>query len=118
MQRKNHSLLYFKNLYLVALADGKITKEETALLDEFARKMGITQQEKEVVKENANFLEFFVPQEMKERLSHLESLIRMMIVDGEIHEKEYTLCLNYANRSNCDQLVLDMLIEKVTEGKH
>ncbi|HAS39011.1 MAG TPA: hypothetical protein DCS93_00965 [Microscillaceae bacterium] len=118
MKKKNQSLLYFKNLYLVALADGKITREETILLDEFAHKMGITAQEKEVVRENANFMEFFVPREMKDRLQHLESLIRMMIVDGEIHEKEYHLCLNYANRSGCDQLVLDMLIEKVTEGKH
>ena len=108
--------MHFTNLYLVAMADGKINKEETKMLDGFARKMGITPQQIEEVQKEANYLTFYVPQEMKERLKHLETLIQVMAVDGEIHEREYTLCLSYANRSGCDQLVLDMLIEKVVDG--
>ncbi|OJJ23788.1 hypothetical protein BKI52_05405 [marine bacterium AO1-C] len=109
--------MQFTNLYLVAQADGKVNRAETKMLDAFARKMGITPQQIKDVQREANYLTFYVPKTMKERLAHLEALIQLMTIDGEIHDREYQLCLNYANRSGCDQLVLDMLIEKVLEGK-
>lgn len=106
-------------MYLLALADGKITIEETSLLDEVAKRIGVSNEEIESIQTEAPYLDFFVPDDNKERLTHLESIIRMMIIDGEIHQLEYNLCLTYAYKSGCDQLVLDMLIEKVTqEGAH
>lgn len=117
MNSKNSPLTYFRNMYLVAMADGTIAPEELHLLQEVAQKMGIDEDEQEAIKENAEILGFFVPNDTNERLEHLEYLIRMMMVDGDIHQQEYDLCLNYANNSGCDQLILDTLIGKVAQEK-
>ncbi len=117
MTEKNLTLIYFTNLYLVALADGQIVEKEEALLQKIADKMGIMKSEVEAIKSGSNEMNFQVPTDKKRRLEHLEALIEVMLIDGEIHEKEYQLCLQYADRSGCDQLALNMLIEKVTEAK-
>lgn len=117
MKDKQLTLTYFTNLYLVAMADGKIVEEEMTLLQDIAQKMNISKKEIEELQSKSNEMDFHVPGDKKGRLDHLEALIEVMMIDGEIHEKEYQLCLNYANRSGCDQLALDMLIEKVTEAK-
>ncbi|HAS39014.1 MAG TPA: hypothetical protein DCS93_00980 [Microscillaceae bacterium] len=117
MTEKKLTLTYFTNLYLVAMADGKVVAEEQALLEEVANKMGISNAEIEEIKAGSNEMDFQVPSDKKGRLEHLESLIEVMMIDGEIHDKEYQLCLQYADRSGCDQLSLDMLIEKVAENK-
>lgn len=114
---KSQSLTLFTNMYLVAMADGKIVNEEVTFLYELAQKMNISKEEMEQVENNAELLGFDVPTDKKGRLAHLESLIEMMMIDGEIHEKEYQLCLNYAYKSGSDQLVVDMLIEKVGQGE-
>lgn len=115
MDTKDSPLAYFRNMYLLALADGKIAAEETSLLEEVAKRMGVSNEEIESIQTEAPYLDFFVPENNKERLAHLEYIIRMMMIDGEIHQLEYNLCLTYAYKSGCDQLVLDMLIEKVAQ---
>ncbi|OJJ23786.1 hypothetical protein BKI52_05395 [marine bacterium AO1-C] len=117
MEEKKLTHTYFTNLYLVAMADGKVVEEEQVLLQEVANKMGISDEEIEAIKSRTNEMDFQVPADKKGRLEHLEALIEVMMIDGEIHDKEYQLCLNYADRSGCDQLALDMLIEKVAENK-
>ena len=104
---------YLRNMYLIAMADGKIADEEAQLLKDMAQKMGINETEQLEVKMNAKEQGFFVPDDNQERLKHLEYIIQMMMVDQEIHEKEYNLCLSYAQKNNCSKEVLDMLIEKV-----
>ncbi|OJJ23787.1 hypothetical protein BKI52_05400 [marine bacterium AO1-C] len=104
-------------MYLIAMADGKVADEEEALLAEVAQKMGISEEDQEAVKDNAEILGFFMPNDPKERLVHLEHIVRMMMVDSEIHDKEYQLCLQYADRSGHDQSVFEKVIDKIIQEK-
>lgn len=104
---------YLRNMYLIAMADGKIAQQEDELLDEVAQKLGIDKPTQEAIKAKAKEEGFYVPEDNQERLTHLEYIIQMMMIDEEIHEKEYGLCLQYAERNFCSKDVLDMLIDKV-----
>jgi len=118
MDIQDSSLTFFRNMYLIAMADGKVADEEEALLVEVAQKMDINKEEQEAIKENAEILGFFVPNDPKERLQHLEYIVRMMMVDSEIHDKEYQLCLQYADKSGYDQSVFEKVIDKIIQEKN
>ncbi len=118
MDMEDASLTFFRNMYLVAMADGKVTDEEEALLTEIAHKMKVSKEEQEAIKENAEILGFFVPNNPDEKLEHFEHIVRMMMVDSEIHDKEYQLCLQYADKSGHDQSVFEAVIDKVIQEKN
>lgn len=118
MDNQDSSFTFYRNMYLIAMADGKVADEEAQLLEEVAQRLKISEEEQEAVKDNAEILGFFVPNDSAERLKHLEQIIRMMMVDNEIHDQEYQLCIEYANRSGCDQATLESLIDKVIKDKN
>ena len=116
MLRKHLALIHYRNMYLVALASGQVSPATAALLDAFAQDLNITPEDQEVIRDQARFLEFLIPNDSKHRLYCLESLMQVMLADGQIHPKQYYLCWQYASVSGCDELVLNILIEKVQES--
>lgn len=109
-------LNYFQNLYLVAAADKKLTKEETSFLVEIAQQMGITPREAANIMMTRNERKFIIPDNEEERMIQLEDIIVMMIVDKQIHEKEYQLCLAFAKAIGKDRRALDKVILSTIKG--
>ena len=110
------ALAYFQNLYIVATADQQLAKEETSFLLEVAQVMGISAEETTQVMTHRDQLEFIIPETEEERRVQLEDIITMMIIDRRIHEKEYNLCLNFAQKIGYDRKGFDQILFKVVRG--
>ncbi|NJL15424.1 MAG: hypothetical protein HC913_22075 [Microscillaceae bacterium] len=107
---------YFKNLYLVAAADFKLAAEETSFLVQVAQQMGLGPLEaSEIMRQPSSPLT--VPVSESEKMAQLEDIVVMMMVDRKIHEKEYQLCLRFAEAIGKDKATLDYLIIKIIRGK-
>ncbi|NJO02684.1 MAG: hypothetical protein HC880_14250 [Bacteroidia bacterium] len=111
------ALNYFQNLYLTAVADRKLTKEETSFLVEVAQQMGIKPREAAEVMMNCRDQGFIIPETEEEKIVQLEDIIIMMMVDNKIHEKEYQLCLHYAQAIGHNKQTLDRIILKVIKDE-
>jgi hypothetical protein len=102
---------HFSNLIAVALSDDILDDEEVEFLHERATEIGIPQDEVDRILQNAGELEFLIPINKVDREEQLGDAVYMTMVDGEIHEKEYNLCLRLAEKLELDKNYLDHIID-------
>lgn len=89
---------FFENLMVMAAADGKFTDEEMAYLIVRAEQWGITDRQVRTAINQAagSAAALLIPPDRTDRRTLLGELIRMMAVDGQLHEKEKDLCATAA----------------------
>lgn len=80
-QRKNKG--HFRNLVLLATADGAISEEENALLDRIAKKISLSEKQVEEIKKNPKSFNINPPTSKEERLERLINLEEMVEIEGE-----------------------------------
>lgn len=108
---RNIKLEHFANLVAVAYSDNFLDDEEKAFLAERAAEYGIDKEETEKILGQANELQFVVPLNYEEREEQLADAVYMAMIDGDVHEKEYELCLSIAKKLNFKQKDLDQIIK-------
>ena len=102
---------HFQNLVAVAFADGILDEEEEDILYEKADEFELPEDQVEELINNAEDLEFIVPLNMEDREDQLADIVFMAMIDGDLHEKEYKLCLSISERLGLDKDDLDLAIE-------
>jgi uncharacterized tellurite resistance protein B-like protein len=113
-QTKNHIV----NLIDVAFADGNMDEAELELIKANALKNGMTEEEFQDIFSNPKREKIYVPSDEKSRVEHLAEMVKIMIVDREIEEKEVIVCKKVAIQLNLAPQIVDELIDNlVTESK-
>ncbi|EAY31706.1 tellurite resistance TerB family protein [Microscilla marina] len=110
---KQTALHYFQNLYLIAVADGKLADEEKKILVKFSQKMGINAREASEIMLDIRYRDFVVPQSKDEQMAHFKDIVSMMMSDGNIHNQEYELCKRYAEKIGKSEITLNRLIDSI-----
>ena len=82
---------HFKNLVLIANADGVVTEEETKLLNRIGKNIGLNEEQIKSITENPSQFSVIPPVSKIERLEQMVQLIKMMQSDGDIDAHEYSL---------------------------
>jgi len=111
--RRNRS--YLKSLIEMALSDGYIDESELHFLNMLARKLQVSEQELLEIKKNHKKVEFKAPKSNKRKFSHIYDLVFMMMIDGQINEREKELCKAYALKLGFIPRVVDDLVVSITE---
>lgn len=110
MEPKNYNLDHFKNLASLAIADGHIDEDERDFLLEKAEEFGIDLAEVEKILNNPSESFFVAPDNIGDREEQLSDAVYIAMIDGEIHEKEYNLCVKFANRLGLTAKDVDEII--------
>jgi uncharacterized tellurite resistance protein B-like protein len=113
---KEKALIYFQNLYLIAIADHHLAKSEKDKLLKFANQLGLDTAEANQIIENPTQLTLIIPDSKADRLIHLEEIVKMMLIDQRIHDSEYKLCLAFTERIGYSKITLDNLIQNLTRN--
>ena len=110
----NHFEL-FKNLMVMAAADGKLTGEEIEFLVTRAERWGITDAQVNEAIENAKQIDpdVVMPESKEEAVEMLRLWIRTMAADGEIAEEERRLFAVAAVKLGITPQELDDIIDSV-----
>ena len=105
----------FKNLILMAAADGKIREAELRLLSDRAMQWGITDDEFEDAIQYAMSKDavLHIPNGREERFALLKDLMRMMAADGEMAPSERKLFAHAASALEVGDEELNRLIDEV-----
>lgn len=113
-QTKNHII----NLIDVAFADGNLDDAELELIKSSALQSGMTEEEFQDIISNPRREKTFVPSDEKSRVEQLTEMVKIMIVDREIEEKEVAVCKKVAIQLNLAPQIVDELIDRlVTESR-
>lgn len=108
---KTIKLEHFRNLVAVAFADGFLDEEEEDFLYDKADEIELNYKEVDEIIKNAADLKFIVPMNTQDREDQLADIVFMAMIDGEIHQKEYDLCLSVAKKLDLSKSDLDEAIE-------
>ena len=109
---KEKALAYYQNLYIIAVADSHLALEESQFLVQVSQHFGISSREAIAIMSNIKKLDFIIPEDEAERKEHFQGLVKMMTIDKKIHDKEYQLCLAYAQKIGFSQATLDDILSK------
>ncbi|MBN2663627.1 MAG: hypothetical protein JXR68_08245 [Bacteroidales bacterium] len=111
MGEKKIKLEHFANIVAVAASDGKITDQELELLKDRALEYGLSEPDVNELLDKAESLEFIIPLNNIEREEQLSEAVLMSMIDDDIAEKEYEICLKIAEKLGFDQKYLNHIIE-------
>ncbi|UOG76061.1 TerB family tellurite resistance protein [Hymenobacter tibetensis] len=114
LNTQQKKLAFFQNLMLVAAADGQLDEQEGQFLVQIGDRLGLSAKEVQPIADNLQVLSFIVPSEGIQRTLELQTLVQMMLQDGEIDPREYGLCMEYANRIGYSKGILDDMVSQLT----
>jgi uncharacterized tellurite resistance protein B-like protein len=113
LDTQQKKLSFFQNLVLVAAADGVLDDNESDFLLQIGRRLGLSSADVQPIADNLNVLSFVVASEGMQRTLELQTLVQMMLQDGQIDPREYGLCMEYANRIGYSKDILDDMVSQL-----
>lgn len=87
---------HFASIVNLASVDGEINEKERVLLERFARKLDISEQEYKMVIKNPQEFPISAYNSSEKRLERLHDLFKIIFADNEIDHEEETLIKRYA----------------------
>jgi len=93
---EKHNLAHFATLASLAAVDGEINEREKAILDRFAFKLNITEDEYKEVMKKENKYPIQTPQSGEKRLKRLFDFFQMAFADESIDKGQKNLIQRYA----------------------
>lgn len=116
LDTQQKKLSFFQNLVLLAAADGRLDRGESDFLLEIGNRLGLMPDDVMPIADNLGVLSFVVPADGLQRTLELQTLVQMMLQDGQIDPREYGLCQEYANRIGYNKQILDDMVAQLSGG--
>lgn len=110
--RKSH----IKDMIGLAAADGHIDQKEIEFICMIAIEWGVSEKELNELFNSPQKVKFNIPQTDAKRWESLLDLVYLMIIDGEIHEKEMIFCISIATALGISPTVIPIIIDSFKNG--
>jgi len=88
----NYRLCHLRNLIVLSRADGIVLPEEVGFIKSVMSRENLTDEDYNYCVENLDHIENSIPDNFNERMEYLYDLIKLMVIDGNIHENEMAVC--------------------------
>lgn len=111
-RKKSH----LKNLYTVAMADGTLRNEEFDFMLNVANKLYL---DPNIVQNIVNYPDDIIisqPKNNREKLDQIYDCVCMAVCDGELNDREISVCKLIAVKLGFRPIVVDRLIESIIQG--
>lgn len=109
---QKHNLAHFATLASLAAVDGEINAQEKAVLDKFAFRLNITDEDYKEVMKKDNKYPIQTPQSGEKRLRRLFEFFQMALADQSFDEDQKKLIDRYAIGLGFPVDVADKVIQK------
>ncbi|MBO7609710.1 MAG: hypothetical protein J6S96_05875 [Muribaculaceae bacterium] len=111
-----------KNLIMLALADGKASESELAVIASIASREELTQEELDDLLEHPDKVKIHLPEDEGQKLLYLEDMVGLMMIDGELNDQELAMCKLYAmalgfEPTTVEKMVLD-IADRLSESEN
>lgn len=105
------NLAHFAAIASLAAVDGEVTPREKAILDRFAHKLDISEEEYKEVMKKSNKYPIEPQNDVEKRLERLYDLFRMIFADHKIDNEEMAMLKKYAIGIGFPVKKVDRLLE-------
>lgn len=111
---------HFRNLVMIAEADGVVADSEKELLDELGRKLGLTEEQISDIKKNPENYRITPPVSRTERFEQMIELIQMVQIDGKVDDAEMNLLERVAvgiGYKDLDDVDVESILALIVRGE-
>ena len=115
-KKKKRAKAHLKNLMQLAESDGNFQTIEVDYLLSLAGRFNISESELKHIKDRPHAADYHPPRNDRERFDHLHQLVCMMLIDGEIHEQEMTICKCYAEKLELRSEFVDDFVKVIGDS--
>lgn len=112
---KKRRLSHIKNLVALACADGSLDNREMDLIFKIGVRAGLSPGEIERIFDRPESVPFYPPESYRERIEQLYDMVMVMMVDGELHDKEISFCKFTALKLGFSHKIIDSMINHIIE---
>lgn len=105
-----------KNLVMLAMADGKLTDSELAVILAVASRENISPDDLTKVIEDPDSVNINLPDDEDTKLAYLRDMVALMMVDGDLEEQELAICKIYAMALGYRSSIVDGMIAGVIDS--
>ncbi len=104
---------YFRALIAVAMADGKLLEEEKLFFTEKAQEFGLSVQSiQDMLSTELDSINDQIDHKVDD-VDFITDIVAMAMIDGELHEKEYLLCVELSKRKGFSKEEVDKTIQEL-----
>lgn len=104
-----------KNLIMLALADGKATESELALIASIASRENLTQEELDNLIDNPDSVSIELPEDEETKKRYLTDMVALMTIDGDMDDNEVAMCKVYAITLGYDPSLVENLVLEIAD---
>jgi tellurite resistance protein len=111
---------HFRNMVLIAKADGVITEDERNLLHKMGQSLSLSEEQVAEIIKNPNKLSIVPPVSREERFEQMIELVRMVQVDGKIDDKEMDVLSRVAvgiGYEDLDEVDVESILAMIIRGE-
>ncbi len=111
---------HFRNMVLIAKADGVITEDERNLLHKMGLSLSLSEEQVAEIIKNPNKLSIVPPVSREERFEQMIELVRMVQVDGKIDDKEMDVLSRVAvgiGYEDLDDVDVESILAMIIRGE-
>lgn len=111
---------HFRNMVLIAKADGLITEDERNLLHKMGQSLSLSEEQVAEIIKNPNKLSIVPPVSREERFEQMIELVRMVQVDGKIDDKEMEVLSRVAvgiGYEDLDDVDVESILAMIIRGE-
>lgn len=111
---------HFRNMVLIAKADGVITEDERNLLHKMGQSLSLSEEQVAEIIKNPNKLSIVPPVSREERFEQMIELVRMVQVDGKIDDKEMDVLSRVAvgiGYEDLDDVDVESILAMIIRGE-
>jgi uncharacterized tellurite resistance protein B-like protein len=115
-QDKSH----FRNLVMIAKADGEISEEESALLDDIGQHLGLTNVVMKNIIKNPENYKINPPISRVERFEQIVNLVQMVQADGKVDDAEMAILERIAvgiGYKDLDDVDVESILALIVRGE-
>jgi len=106
---------YFRALIAVAMADGKLLEEEKLFFTEKAQEFGLSVHSiQDMLSTELDSINDQIDHKVDD-VDFITDIVAMAMIDGELHEKEYLLCVELSKRKGFSKEEVDKTIQELRD---
>ena len=114
-KKKKRARGHLKNLLAVASSDGCLDNMEIDYVLSMAQRYNISEEELKTIKDNPEAYDYEPPVNDREKFDHLHHLVSMMLIDGEVHDREKEICKRFASSLGLKEEFVDDFIDVLND---
>lgn len=114
--KKKRAKAHLSNLMKIAQSDGNLDPIEADYLLSLAGRFNVSEDELKRLQYHSSVLRHSPPTNDRERFDQLHQLVSMMLIDGEIHEQEMSVCKAYAEKLELRSEFVDDFVRVIGES--